>query len=556
MFVCGLIASCTAHNFVSPFAVWEMEGATIVSPPTASITVQPTVLKGWSEWVSVAFTVQNPQPDDRIALFSPSTVDFNSTSPIKYQYATASPGYLTTGQGKLTFKVLNMHADCVFALLRNTTAPAVLGVSNTITFANLFEPMQGHIALTENPGEIRVSWANSATAPPQFLQWGFSSGHYIHRAPSTYTTYTASDLCGEPATTFGWRDPGLLHTYVITGLTVGQRVYYVYGNDNNWSAEASFWAPKPASPVHEVRIVAYGDMGKGEEDGSEEHWEERPSLNTTRNVLALVDETDLVLHIGDIAYAVGYSSQWDEFMAQILPIASRLPYMTGIGNHERDFPDTGSLFNGTDCGGECGVPYESRFIMPRNANQTRDQPWYSFEYGPVHVTVMSTEHDFNVSSPQYDFLASDLAGVDRTRTPWLIFAGHRPMYIDSNNTEGDAGDQPVAEVLRENVEPLLYKMKVDLALWGHHHSYQRTCPVFQQQCVQSNGGYTAPVHVVIGMAGMGLSQNLVTPAPAWIHYVDDQEYGYTTLFANSTSLHMRYFSNTAGLRDDFWLSKP
>lgn len=40
-----------------------------------------------------------------------------------------------------------------------------------------------------------------------------------------------------------------------------------------------------------------------------EHWEEDPSLNTTRNVLSQIDFIDMVLHIGDIAYAVGYSAQ-------------------------------------------------------------------------------------------------------------------------------------------------------------------------------------------------------------------------------------------------------
>lgn len=51
--------------------------------------------------------------------------------------------------------------------------------------------------------------------------------------------------------------------------------------------------------------------------------------------------------------------------------------------------------------------------------------------------------------------------------------------------------------------PFTQKYKVDLALWGHHHSYQRTCPVYALKCTPG-----APVHVVIGMAGQGLSHNL------------------------------------------------
>ena len=29
-------------------------------------------------------------------------------------------------------------------------------------------------------------------------------------------------------------------------------------------------------------------------------------------------------------------------------------------------------------------------------------------------------------------MKKDLAGVDRSKTPWIIFGGHRPMYISSN----------------------------------------------------------------------------------------------------------------------------
>ena len=69
--------------------------------------------------------------------------------------------------------------------------------------------------------------------------------------------------------------------------------------------------------------------------------------------------------------------------------------------------------------------------------------------------MMSTEHDFTTDSEQLQFLDNHLASVNREKTPWLIFVGHRPMYIDSTYTEGPAGDQPVASLLRKHVEPLL-----------------------------------------------------------------------------------------------------
>ena len=80
---------------------------------------------------------------------------------------------------------------------------------------------------------------------------------------------------------------------------------------------------------------------------------------------------------------------------------------------------------------------------------------YGFDYGNVHVVMMSTEHDFTANSEQLQFLDDYLKTVNREKTPWLIFTGHRPMYVDSTSTQVPAGDQPVATLLREHVEPLL-----------------------------------------------------------------------------------------------------
>ena len=86
---------------------------------------------------------------------------------------------------------------------------------------------------------------------------------------------------------------------------------------------------------------------------------------------------------------------------------------------------------------------------------------YGFDYGNVHVVMMSTEHDFTADSEQLQFLDDHMKKVNREKTPWLIFAGHRPMYIDSTNNDIPDGDQPVASLLRKHVEPLL---KVNISI--------------------------------------------------------------------------------------------
>ena len=154
---------------------------------------------------------------------------------------------------------------------------------------------------------------------------------------------------------------------------------------------------------------------------------------------------DLVMHPGDLSYATGYESEWDRFMAMIEPIASRVPYMTGQGNHERDFPLSGSTIGKGDSGGECGVPTQARFHMPTCAQPntapcvgsparehsklqlppghahkrmsapvgSADDGWYSFNQGPVHFAVMNTELSSRFGSRQHGVCSSPRRDASR-----------------------------------------------------------------------------------------------------------------------------------------------
>lgn len=52
--------------------------------------------------------------------------------------------------------------------------------------------------------------------------------------------------------------------------------------------------------------------------------------------------------------------------------------------------------------------------------------------------MMSTENNFTAGSPQYEWMENDLKSVNRTLTPWVVLAGHRPMYA-SQMVPGEFG---------------------------------------------------------------------------------------------------------------------
>ncbi|CAI0560320.1 unnamed protein product [Linum tenue] len=196
--------------------------------------------------------------------------------------------------------------------------------------------------------------------------------------------------------------------------------------------------------------------------------------------------------------------------------------------------------------------------MPTSA---KDKPWYSIEQGTVHFTLISTEHPWSDGSQQLEWIKTDLASVDRSKTPWLVFAGHRPMYSSSNPTNADS--KFVAAL-----EPWLQQYKVDLALFGHVHNYERMCSVFQGACLAmptkdddgvdtyDHDNYTAPVHAVIGMAGFSLDKFSDTlPPPSWsLRRI--AEYGYFRAHATTSEINLEFVdANTLHIHDSFRIIK-
>ncbi|GFP84410.1 probable inactive purple acid phosphatase 27 [Phtheirospermum japonicum] len=541
-----------------------------------------------TEWIDVEIVNDEPSNGDWIGVFSPAKFKFYEvepscgsicymednpkeqaphicTAPVKYQFANSSnTDYSKSGKASLRLQLVNQRADFSFALFGGGLSnPKLMAVSNSVSFVNPKAPLYPRLAQGKSWNEMTVTWTsgyNIDKAIP-FVEWGWK-GHKKRRSPAGTLTFSRNSMCGSPACTVGWRDPGFIHTSFLKDLWPNTIYTYKMGHilSNGsyiWSKTYSFRSSPYPGQDSLQRVIIFGDMGKAERDGSNEYSDYQPgSLNTTDQLINDLKNIDIVFHIGDITYANGYISQWDQFTAQVEPIASTVPYMIASGNHERDWPGSGSFYDTPDSGGECGVPAETMFYVPA---ENRAKFWYSTDYGMFHFCIADSEHDWREGSEQYKFIEHCLASVDRQQQPWLIFAAHRVLGYSSDKYYGLEGsfEEPMG---RESLQRLWQKYKVDIAFYGHVHNYERSCPIYQNKCVNAEkshyfGTVNGTIHVVVGGAGSHLSQ--FSPVnTSWSLY-KDYDWGFVKLTAfNHSSLLFEYKKSRDGkVYDSFTISR-
>ena len=538
-------------------------------PGTGRHTLVVNVTSGLRhlDWVRVSWTVAAPTADDFLAWHVPAEGALTTGSaPVKFQPT------LGAQQGEAAFRLLNLRAPGRFVLYQGgLEAPVAVASSEVLFFEDYNEPTALRLSLAPLPGQLRVHWTTRDAAVP-VVRYGLRAEELTSAALAVTTSYSRDQLCGGYARTLGWMHPGALHTAVLEDLEPHTLYHYAVGDQGSnasrlgWSAISTFTTlPLPSAPVS---FLVTADVGQAEVDGSNilasieptnsprprAYFSMVPSIHVARRMASDVAAGySMVLHNGDISYARGFSALWDVFFELHGGALSHVPYMTCIGNHESNWPGHGDLFNDsghTDSGGECGLAYDARLSMP---GASPGRPWYSFDLGPVHFTQMSTEHAFAPGSEQFAWLEADLAAVDRGVTPWLVFSGHRPFLIDSYFLE----DGSMASQFREALEPLWRRYAVDLTFTGHHHSYQRSCPVLNGSCVRlcGDGSAPAPVHVVAGHGGAGLSA--VSHWTPRLFAAVREEHGYLRVRADVNALTLQNVRASDGkVTDAFRLVKP
>ena len=306
--------------------------------------------------------------------------------------------------------------------------------------------------------KMRITWMTKDETPAE-VHYGTVQGELGSSATGStrsykYVIYTS----------------GTIHDVVIGPLNANTVYYYRCGSSG---PEFSFKTPPSQFPIRIAVAGPYmppllnfssycgwmipgwisfhactGDFGQTE-------W--------TKSTLDHISKSnyDLLLLAGDLSYADFYQPLWDSFGRLVEPLASQRPWMTATGNHD---VEKIIVVHPEKC-----TSYNARWHMPFEESGSTSNLYYSFEVAGVHVVVLGSYSDFGSDSDQYKWLQADLGKVDRKRTPWLVVMLHAPWY---NSNSAHQGEEE-SDGMRDSMEEMLYKARVDVVFAGHVHAYER-----------------------------------------------------------------------------------
>jgi hypothetical protein len=190
------------------------------------------------------------------------------------------------------------------------------------------------------------------------------------------------------------------------------------------------------------------------------------------------------------------------------------------------------------------------------------QQYYAFNYQNIHFLVLSTETDYAVGTPQYNFAKADLQkAASDPSVQWIIVSFHRLMYGSPNDHNVTS-----ATSLRKVYHPLFQQYGVDLVLDGHMHSYERSYPLKFNSAnpgspiieSTSTSTYNDPVGQVFATVGTGgFSHHTFTSKSAAFATQANGVYGFLNIdmLNNGQTLTATFYSNGGTTKDKFTIQK-
>ena len=202
-------------------------------------------------------------------------------------------------------------------------------------------------------------------------------------------------------------------------------------------------------------------------------------------------DSELYINMGDLVDNGQDGSQWRAWLGSVEPFSADTAFAPVIGNHEAYSLDW-----------QMTPPkaYINLFAVPENGLPEYKRQFYSFDYGPVHFTVLDTNfHEAQGWQPR--LLADELRWLEQdlanSKARWKIVLQHRDIFMYAFSKESGRPERATFFLdFSRQLMPLYEKYKVDVVLSAHLHTYRRRMPL--RNFAPAEDGIT---YILTGVAG-------------------------------------------------------
>lgn len=199
-------------------------------------------------------------------------------------------------------------------------------------------------------------------------------------------------------------------------------------------------------------------------------------------------DAEFFINMGDLVDNGQDDYQWQAWLSAASGLFETLPAAPVMGNHEAYSLDW-----------KTALPerYLGYFSLPDNGVDGLSGYFYSFDWGPVHFTVLNTqmaelaEWHPDLLAKETAWLEADLAGAEK---PWKVVLMHKDplQYRIASRPERKEGFSEEGLAFM----PVFDRFGVDAVLSAHLHTYRDRGHIYDFQ--RSDKG---PLYILTGVAG-------------------------------------------------------
>lgn len=258
--------------------------------------------------------------------------------------------------------------------------------------------------------------------------------------------------------------------------------------------------------VTRFSFIVYGDT-RGRRDGFAEQYEHSlvvdSQLATIQRLAATPAPVKFVLQTGDAVVSGRDARHWNRSFVDLINRITTdggVPYFLAPGNHDvTSAPALDSPLRAEGLRNYLAVV--DNLIPPDGAPRRLDgYPTYAFGYG--NAFFMALDSNIATDPRQFEWVTSQLAGLDRTRYRHVVAFFHHPVF--SSGSHGGARVELPTAALRERYMPLFRKHHAAILFSGHEHLFEHWVERYEDSAGMhrldhiTTGGGGAPLYYFHG----------------------------------------------------------